>query len=243
MNEDVDITLHEGEPWKITFNAHESDGTTPMPLLSGADVEFVIVDEDGEVKYQASVGYGITIKDDDGGVAEIAVTVADQEHNGISSSGSYFYSIRTITDRTSEQVQGRLKVEHSLFAAPISAQAIEFHLRFPEFTEDDGVVSLYLRDATAIVDSADVGWSDADRAMAILYYAAHLLQMRYIAAQSRTTGGGETGPVLSIRVEDRSVSYGDPRQGAALKSGLSESYYGKQYLMLRRRYADWLTRT
>lgn len=244
MSTKQDIELHSGENWKISFAAHYADGTT-MPLGSGAEVEFRISDEDGnEVLTQSITGGGIVVTDEPNGLAEITVTAEEQEASGIeiTSAGAYSYEIRvTKESEVYIQAEGRLKVAHSLFAAIVDPLVVEFHVRFPEFTEDDGIISLYMRDATVTVDDAGVSWSDADRTLAIEYLAAHLLQMRLNAKLLHEAGGLETGPVRMIRVEDRSVSYGDPTTNLT-KAGFNQSHYGQHYLMLLRKYPRWLMR-
>lgn len=241
-----DIELHQGENWKITFAAHYADNTTmPLSLSLGDEVEFRITDSSGVEKLTQTVGNGIEITDEPGGLAEIVVTAEEQGASGIeiTSEEAYFYAIRVIKDEeVYEQAEGRLEVSHSLFAKTVDPLALEFHLRFPEFTEDDGVISLYLRDAASTVADAGVSWSEADRALATVYLAAHLLQMRMNAKTQHEAGGLETGAVRMIRVEDRTVSYGDPLAGMAKAGSFGSSYYGQNYMSLLRKYPVWKLR-
>jgi Protein of unknown function (DUF4054) len=238
MSTKQDITLHQGENWKITFAAHYADGNT-MPLGSGSDVQFRIADSEGTVRIDLDVGNGVAVIDEEGGIAEITVTADDQEHSQITAADLLFYEIRVTKDNENyPQAEGRLTVSRSLFADAVDPLLLQFRARFSEFTEDDNVLSLYLSDATRAIDKLKI-FDTSDHPLAVMLLAAHMVQMRYNAAQSRA---GETGPISSIRVEDRSVSYSDANAGMS-KIGLNASYYGKQYLALLRSYPQWTLRT
>jgi hypothetical protein len=243
MSVTYDISLHEGEPWLIEFHAHEADGTTAMPLTSGAEVEFRISDIDGNALLTRTVGDGITITNEINGIAQVSVTVAEQETSGITRDTMCFYEVRVIkAGLTSIQAEGRLKIESSLYASPPSELLLQFRARFPEFQEEDDVVELYIRDAASVVDRYDF-WTDADQPIATVYLAAHFLQMRLNAQTAHESAGVETGPVRMIRVEDRTVSYDVSKNAStAGKSGLSQTFYGQYYLSMLRRYTRWLLR-
>lgn len=233
-----DITFHEAENWVILFSAHDADDAA-LPLTSGAEIEFRISDETGEV-VTLSTGEGITITDELQGLAEITLTVEQRSLVGIVAGTPYFYEIRVITDNeeASIQAEGQIRIAHSLFAATVNALLMNFRTRFPDFTEDDATVSVFLDDAARVVDGDD-SWVAADRPIATVYLAAHLLQMRKLAAYQYAGGGA--GEVRSIKVEDRMVSFASA-SASSIRSGLSQTVYGQQYLSMLRRNTIFIKR-
>lgn len=236
------IKFQEGQNWLISFAAHQEDGTTPLPLLSGSELEFRIsspIDGVATDILTLSIGDGITVTDPANGLADILVTEADQADAEIQSGGIYFYEIRaTINGVPQTQIEGQLSVEESLFDLVVDPLQQQFHARFPEFTEDDSTISLYIQDAARVVN-ANTAWTTADKPIATVYLAAHLLMMHKLAASAYSSASaiGAGGAVRSISVEDRTVSFATPNQSTSLnsKTGLSQTIYGQQYLdMLRR---------
>jgi hypothetical protein len=241
MSTKQDIELHESEDWKITFAAHYADGST-MPLSSGANVQFRISDQDGNEMLTQEVGSGVEITDESGGIAEIVVTAAEQYSAQILATGSYFYEIRvTKDDEFFPQAEGRLKVARSLFATPVDPLLSEFRARFPEFTEDDGIISLYIRDAKTVIDRSAF-WSDDDKPVATVHLAAHFLMMRVNARIAYEGAGTGTGEVRVIRVEDRMVGFDTSRAAQGSKAGFNATPYGQYYLMMMRHYPQWMER-
>lgn len=242
----TDISLREGEDWKILLSAHEADGTTVMTLPSGTEIEFRISDLDDTIMTQ-TVGSGVNVLNEQAGTAEILVTAAEQAANGITATDAYFYEVKVIKgDDISIQAEGRLVVDGSLFAVEFDPLLRNFRTRFPEFTEDDNVISIYIQDAKRVIDEDD-SWIAADRPIATVYLAAHLLMMRKTAAVNYANAGGITagsGAVRTISVEDRTVMFDTTanRMTALSKTGLAETAYGKRYLSMLRHNVIFLKR-
>lgn len=249
MATNVDVTLRESQPWKITFTAHNADDSI-MALDGSTEVEFIVSDEDDvDLFIKSTSNGGVVITDGPAGEAEIDISELEQSTYHLSSADNYFYEIRVITAQEySPQAQGRFIVESSLFAATTNALLHQFRVRFPEFTQSDAIVLIYLADAAAVVDG-DESWPTELRDRAVLYLAAHLILMRKNAASQYTAGGtastAGTGAVRSIRVEDRSVVFDAPsqqQQQAALRAGLNQTAYGQEYLSMLRRNPRWIRR-
>lgn len=242
-----DIELNEDENWLISFTAHNSDGTV-MTLLSGADVVFRLIDEDGSEIFEKSVGDGVTIEDANTGLAIIAVTKIEQAFNNLKAGGEYFYGVRVVTDtETSYQGEGQLLIRPTVFSAGFNPALIQFRARFSEFDMSNQKIQMALDDAALIID-ADDSWRLEDIPTAKLYLAAHLLQMTKVAETQLTTAGGlqTTGAVQSIRIEDRTVMFARPlattQSSFITKSGLSQTPYGQRYLSMLRRNVIFLKR-
>lgn len=243
------ISFHEGENWKIDFTAHDENGDA-LPLLSGAIVRFLLktlnADKDLVVDLlDYSTDDNIDITNGAAGEASIYITIAEQTAKEINANGIYFYEISVIKDSDPiVQAEGRLNVERSLASSEINPLLFQFQLRFPELTMDDNVILIYLADAKRVVD-ADDSWQDADRTTAIVYLAAHLVQLRKLAAQKAESGGVDTGEVKSISVGDRTVTFatGTTTKTTSSKTGLNATPYGIEYLAMLRRNPVFLKRT
>ncbi len=243
----VDIELRAGYPWRIDFTAHEADGTTVLPLPSGTIVEFILISLDGLVVMQRSTeDASITIVDENLGEARIEITTQDQIDAVIGPGKAYFYEIRVGTvDEWYPQAEGMLRVRASIFGDTVDPLLLQFRARFPEFTDSDDIIAMSLDEAHGIVVGLNC-FASTDVDLATLYLAAHFAEMKTTAASQHGSGGLETGPVLSIRIEDRSVTYGNPNQSTGgattTKVGLAQTIYGQHYLALLRRTVRWIER-
>jgi hypothetical protein len=252
MTTQANISMREGETWNIEFTAHKADGSV-LPLVSGAEVLFRIegiVDDTAQTILTMHVGDGILITDDLNGAATIQVTTDQQEAADLTSGGLYYYEIQTIVDDSlSVQAEGRLTIERSLFSQAVDPLLMAFQAHFPEFTEDDSTIQIYLKEAKSFVDtSGNVDWSADDSATATIYLAAHFLQMKKLASLLSDTGGIELGQVKSITVEDRTVSFATPSTSnrgsgnSASQLSLSNTVYGQRFLALLRNRPRFLMR-
>jgi hypothetical protein len=247
MTNKVDLLLRQSENWEIRFTAHQADGTTILPLLSGSEVNFRIMGiDDAEEPIDIltlTVGDGVVISDPTGGEAMIQVLPAMQETYKLRPSSLLYYEIETVVDGApSIQVEGKLSIERSLFAATVDPLLFEFQTRFPEFTEGDTTILIYINDAKRIINRND-SWADEDKNTAIVYLAAHFLQLRKLAALLSASGGLQTGQVKSVTVEDRTVSYATFNPLQMMNSlKLSSTVYGTEYLTMLRRNTVWLQR-
>lgn len=234
-----DLTFHQGEPWRIKFAAKDADGD-PIPLESGVEVEFRVSDWNGPLM-TLTVGDGINITDVAGGLADITVSLEAQEAVHIDSGNMYAYEIHVTTNEfVSVQSEGMLLVSSSLFYETDNPTLRNFKLRFPEFTENDTILNLYINDATSIVDETDE-WPADRRTAAIVLLAAHFVKMRK-DAYDQYSSSVATGAVRAIRIEDRSVIYDTSTQGMSTRIGLMATMYGQQYLSLSRHNTRFLMR-
>jgi hypothetical protein len=241
-----DLKYSARDNWLIVINAHDADGAV-LPLLSGSEVWFRLSDEDG-VKIVKSVGDGFEITDDEGGVAQIFISLADQAEAGLSYDKVYVYEIRTIVDLDeSVQAEGQFRIEHSLFTTPAAGSLlIEFQTRFPEFTEDDSTIALYIADASRVI-ADDGNWLVQDIPSATVYLAAHYLQLRRMAAAALATGNLMlAGPVRTITVEGRSIGFGNTNSNSGSSGNstisLGKTQYGMRYLAMKRRNPVFIRR-
>jgi hypothetical protein len=121
---------------------------------------------------------------------------------------------------------------------------------FPEFDDTpDGTVALYIDEATAVVQLQSTLSVSAHASTAILYYAAHLIQMRKRAAILASSGGAETlGQIKSVSVEDRTVTFATSTSNksnagvSTSSSGLGSTIYGQRYLAYMRMYPQFILR-
>lgn len=246
MTTQRNISFHEGQNWKIDFTAYKSDGTV-LPLVSGTDVRFILSslsplgDEVVKVLDYTTADF-IEITDGPSGKAAINIPVSEQTDNGITANNIYYYEISAYNGTWLVQAEGRLSVERSLSSTLVNPLLLQFQLRFPEFTEDDNVLLIYLADAARVV--ADANFQEKDQATATVYLAAHLLQMRKIAIQRSESGGVETGEIKSISVEDRTVTFatGSTSNNSQAKTGINQTPYGQQYLAMLRRVPQFIMR-
>lgn len=106
-----------------------------------------------------------------------------------------------------------------------TARSMKF--KFPEFREiDDGTIELALEEAFATCDG---DWVDeANRALGITYYTAHLLKVSQMYAASGASGG----LVSSERIGELSVSYSVPDQNKTIDFTMTP--YGERFLSLLR---------
>ncbi len=240
----VDISVHAGEPWVILFTAHESDGTTIMPLGSGADVEFRLSDEDGDTLLTKNTDGGVVITNEQGGTAEITITEADQADKHLFAGVPFWYEIRVIKgEDVSVQNEGNLLISDSLYGQPLDPLLSNFKLRFPEFTEGDTIITVYLADAARVI-ARETFWDADDIPVATVYLAAHYLKLRLDAKEAyESASTGISGDPRIIRVEDQMVAFDtSSAKSSTGKSGLSSTLYGQHFLAMRRRYPIWKKR-
>ncbi len=249
----VDLTFIEAQPWQIVFSAHDEDGAI-LPLTSGAEVELRINGLIGsDVVNLLTIGMdnGAAITDAEDGIAEFTITTEAQAAATvpITSDGIYFYEVRVaLAGIWERQAEGRLFVDNSLFAAPVNILLQQFRARFPEFDDTpDGLVSMYIEDASAIVRLHDTLFASESGPLATLYYAAHLIQMRQRAASLASVGGIDTtGEVKSISVEDRTINFATSTSTRtstqSSTSGLGSTIYGQRYLSFLLMYPRFIQR-
>lgn len=242
-----DITMRENENWRIQISVHNEDDEV-IPLESGSNVIFRLSGPvDGEVVdfLTLDVGNGVTITDADQGLAEIMILIDDQTENEITHSGIYYYEIKAIAQNVEyPQVEGKFFVERSLFSGATDPLFMEFQVRFPEITENDATIALFLKDAKRIVDG-NASWSVEDRSIATVYLAAHLMLVRKSAQSSYESGNVATGAVKSISVEDRTVTFDTSSSSQSAQTsryGLGQTGYGQQYLSMLRRLPQFILR-
>lgn len=108
---------------------------------------------------------------------------------------------------------------------PYSAPTLaEFRVRYPAFDAvADATVQTYLDDGVADTTA----WPDDIRSRAVMLLAAH-----HLAEQGLGTGSVMAG-VSSFKSGTFSATLSD---GAANRTGLSATIYGREYLALARRY-------
>lgn len=108
----------------------------------------------------------------------------------------------------------------------------DFRIRFPEFVDTpDERIEYFLADATARGPGQD--WLDADRALGVMYLAAHGL------AQSSALAGGSEVPagVTSLRSGALSLTFDASTVQAANAGGYGSTPYGRELLNLTRQNA------
>jgi hypothetical protein len=231
MSNAVNLTVHEGQPWTITFRAHEADGSTIMTLPSGSVVDFRISGVDGPL-LDKTIGDGIVITSEAQGTAEIEISVNDQVAAELSVGQALSYEIRVVKNGVeSIQAEGVLSLEASLFStlSPSTSNPLmaAFRSRFPEITDSDQAVNFALEDAALVV--AENTAIAANRVqLATLFLAAHYMQLAKNASTSYASGSTD---VRAVRVEDRMVSFA---QGSSRSSkvGFEQTLYGQRYLAL-----------
>lgn len=251
----TDLTFIEGQPWQIEFTAHDELGEI-LPLTSGAEVEMRISRTVGVLTGNVlviDVTNGVVITNPTGGVA--VITITEEAQNSIdpplSSDDICFYEIRAYLGGVPEhQASGRLIIENSLFSEPDNAYIDQFRARFPEFdTTTDPTIAMHILEAQVFVDSRPaLALSSTAGMLALLYYAAHLLQLSKRAALLASSGGSSTtGQVKSLSVEDRTVTFATPtgRTGESATSstqGLLSTVYGQRYSALLRLFPTYIMR-
>lgn len=104
--------------------------------------------------------------------------------------------------------------------------------RYPAFAAVPvSTVEMYLADAGGAVDES---WTETDYAPAIAAYAAHLMALAGIGAQTQVGGYAAAG-VRSIRSGSFSVDLAESAVSAASGGGLKSTPYGRAYLTLLKR--------
>lgn len=75
--------------------------------------------------------------------------------------------------------------------------SMNMKFKFPAFRNlNDGDVEFAIEEAVVAVGATSSGWaSEANHTLAIMYYAAHLLQMAILRGSS--TAGGGTGQIIA----------------------------------------------
>jgi len=111
----------------------------------------------------------------------------------------------------------------------------QFKARFPQLAAtSDPVVQVFLNEADAECGET---WTDKDRALAVLYLAAHLMVSQ--GASGASSGGGGAalaGTIKRTKVGDVETEYfGSDANAAASGSGTASTIYGREYLRLMRR--------
>jgi hypothetical protein len=120
--------------------------------------------------------------------------------------------------------------------------SMNMKFKFPEFTDiADTSIEFAIEEAVVANDGKAIAnggeWiSDAEQTLAVMYYAAHLMQMSIMRAAS---GTGQI--ITSDRIGELSISYG----GSANPGGPSDfkmTTYGTKYLdIVRRNFPAVLT--
>lgn len=107
------------------------------------------------------------------------------------------------------------------YSAPTPAN---LKTRYPAFAAvADGTVQAWLDDAATF---ADDGWPDADRATAVMAYAAHRMAELGLVASAIPAG------VTSFKSGTFSATVSDAVAGL---TGLKSTAYGREFIALRRR--------
>ena len=107
-----------------------------------------------------------------------------------------------------------------------SASNIKF--KFPEFSSiDDSTVEFAVEEAVIACGNGD--WiDDANQTLALMYYAAHIMQVSIMRASS---GTGQI--VSSERTPELSITYATPQQQITdYAVDLTTTFYGVRYLGL-----------
>lgn len=112
-----------------------------------------------------------------------------------------------------------------------------FKARFPEFASlEEARIAIFLDEAQAEVGDT---WIEADRSIAVLCLAAHLLTAQGISSNSPGGGGVATaGAIKRRKVGDVEVEYetsgATPATGSSVATA-GTTHYGRRYLELKRR--------
>ena len=117
-----------------------------------------------------------------------------------------------------------------------SASNMKF--KFPQFVNvDDGTVEFAIEEAVVscgdpVTSIGGAGWiDDANYTLAVMYYAAHLLQVSIMRGQS---GFGQV--ISSEKTPELSVTYAIPTQPSMTDPiDLTMTYFGVRYLQLSRK--------
>jgi Protein of unknown function (DUF4054) len=112
----------------------------------------------------------------------------------------------------------------------ILPSATNMKFKFPEFNSvDDATIEFAIEEAVATCGSDSGQWiDDANLTLGIMYYAAHLLQVSLMRAESAT---GQV--VSSERIGELSVTYAVPDQNRAID--FTMTIYGSRFLGLARK--------
>jgi uncharacterized protein DUF4054 len=111
----------------------------------------------------------------------------------------------------------------------IVPSATNMKFKFPEFrTVDDASIEFAIEEA-AVVCGGQGNWlDDANQTLAMMYYAAHLLQVSILRA-----GSGSGQVISSERTPELSVTYAVPEQPSLDKPiDLTMTIYGVRFLGL-----------
>lgn len=111
----------------------------------------------------------------------------------------------------------------------------QFKARFPQLVSTpDATVQVFLDEADGEVGET---WTEKDRALAVLYLAAHLLVSQ--GASGASPGGGGAAPAGAIKrrkVGDVETEYfGTDATATITISSTASTPYGKRYLELMRK--------
>ncbi len=101
--------------------------------------------------------------------------------------------------------------------------------KFPEFRNvDDGTVEFAIEEAVVTCGGEGHWIDDANQTLAMMYYAAHLLQVSIMRA------GSGTGQIISSeRTPELSVTYAVPNMNAPID--FTMTIYGERFLGLVRK--------
>jgi Protein of unknown function (DUF4054) len=116
----------------------------------------------------------------------------------------------------------------------IVPSATNMKFKFPEFNNvDDATIEFAVEEAVVACGdpNSDFGeWIDAaNQTLAMMYYAAHLMQVSIM----RATSGGTGQIVSSERTPDLSITYAVPNQNAPID--FTMTIYGERFLGLVRK--------
>lgn len=105
--------------------------------------------------------------------------------------------------------------------------ATSMKLKFPEFqSQADATLEFAIEEATRMVDDT---WLEKDQTLALMYYAAHVMEVTIARAESGA--GGQL--IKSETIGRMSISYGNASdQKTASFEDLTSTLYGTRFLDL-----------
>lgn len=110
-----DLAFHFGEHWNIDFEVKDGDGA--VIDLTGATIQWRLVDPAGATAMTRSVGDGFTITSGVDGFCSLSVTPTHQTSAAVVEEGNYSYEFRVTTagGQISTNARGALAVLPTVF--------------------------------------------------------------------------------------------------------------------------------
>jgi hypothetical protein len=110
-----DLQFTFGEHWRVDFEVKDGDGS--IVNLTGATIQWRLVDKVGATSMTRTVGDGITITGATTGLCSLSVTPAHQTTAAIVEEGNYVYEFRVTQSggTVSTNASGALVVRPSVF--------------------------------------------------------------------------------------------------------------------------------